>query len=66
MNLQSVRQIIIALIGHGFSRSDLMSMSHAELKWWYDGYVDFKKAEAQAKAAAIKRGRSKNQHRTAS
>ena len=52
-----MRDIIVALVEHGFDRRDLEDMGCAELKWWIDGVNQRNKQKADAERRAVQAGK---------
>lgn len=57
MTPEAARDLIVALVGHGFDRQDLMEMSGAELLFWSDGLSKHNKAKADAQRRAAEKGK---------
>ena len=59
MTPNAARELIVALVGHGFDRRDLMEMGGAELQWWATGLKEHNKKLAKAQRDAQKKTKPK-------
>ena len=59
MKPEAARELIVALVGHGFDRQDLMEMGGAELQWWATGLKRHNAKIAKARKEAEKNQKPK-------
>ena len=59
MKPDAARELIVALVGHGFDRQDLMEMGGAELQWWATGLKRHNAKIAKAQKEAQKNQKPK-------